>query len=252
MTNQPPSPPPVRLILGDVSAFDPAAGHTPAAMSVADPPYNFGVKYGASAAAADRLTPEAYLKWCYRWFWALARTTAPGGCVWLVIPDEWAAEFAVYGKRALGLTLQNWVKWHETFGVQTTGKFARTSRHLLHFLTPGGPGFFDAAAVKVPSARQTKYNDRRAAAGGKVPGNVWEFSRVCGTFRERVPGLPTQLPEAMLERVVRATCPPGGLVREFFAGSGSLARVCVREGRAYEGWERDPQTHAVAAARLTA
>ena len=41
----------------------------------------------------------------------------------------------------------------------------------------------------------------------------------------------TQKPEKLLERIMDASCPPGGLVGDFFAGSGTTAAVAERTGR---------------------
>jgi site-specific DNA-methyltransferase (adenine-specific) len=71
--------------------------------------------------------------------------------------------------------------------------------------------------VLVPSARQTKYGDQRAKPGGRVPGDVWAFPRVCGTFKERA-GHVCQTALALLERVVLVASNPGDLVLEPFAG----------------------------------
>lgn len=225
----------------------------PADLIFADSPYNFGLSYAlGDGGKGDRLPECHFLARLQVWLRRSSECVRPGGAVWWLLPDEWADDAGVFLKRTLALTRRGWVKWHETFGAQTKLKFARTSRHLLYHVAPGGPVTFEAAAVKVPSARQLKYKDRRAAAGGKVPGDVWQFPRVCGTFAERAEGFPTQLPEALLERVVRACTRPGDLVREFFTGSGSLARVCVRLGRRYDGYEASPRFAAMAAARVRA
>ena len=53
----------------------------------------------------------------------------------------------------------------------------------------------------------------------KVPGNVWNFNRV--QFRmEEYENHPTQKPEALLERIIRAsTSNPGDVVLDPFSGS---------------------------------
>lgn len=44
---------------------------------------------------------------------------------------------------------------------------------MIHNLVRDPERFtFNADAVKVPSARQWKYNDKRAKAGGKVPDDI--------------------------------------------------------------------------------
>ena len=90
----------------------------------------------------------------------------------------------------------------------------------------------------------------RDGAGGKVLGDVWEIPRVAGTHRERAAGFPTQVPEALLTRVVLALTDEGDRVREYFTGSGSLARVCVRTARNYEGWEANATFAELAAMRV--
>jgi site-specific DNA-methyltransferase (adenine-specific) len=70
-----------------------------------------------------------------------------------------------------------------------------------------------------------------------VPGNVWEFPRV----RYRMPEYeehPTQKPEALLERVVRASSNPGDLVLDPFAGTSTTGAVAKRLGRRFIGFER--------------
>lgn len=229
-----------------------------AALTFADPPYNQGIDYGAaSGKLADKLSDADYLDFTRRWLRKAVAGTRPGGAVWVLISDEWAAEVRWIATRELGLVPRNWIKWHETFGVQTTHKFARCSRHVLYFAKPPLKGekaktkpTFNAGLVTVPSARQEVYNDPRAAEGGKVPGDVWTFSRVAGTFSERAEGFPTQIPEALLKRVVLATSHADEKVLEFFAGSGSLGRVCAELGRGYEGWETNPEYARMGAARI--
>jgi site-specific DNA-methyltransferase (adenine-specific) len=222
----------------------------------ADPPYNIGVDYGGGK-AADSLTPDENLASCRRWLKLAANAVRPGGAVWLLLPDEWVGILDYVCRMELGLHMRNWIKWHETFGVQTTNKFARTSRHVLYYVRPSHPTTddnrftFNPDAVKVPSDRQTKYNDSRGAAGGKVMGDVWTVSRVAGTFSERAEGFKNQIPEELLTRVILSTTRPRDKVLEFFSGSGSLARVCLAEGRCYEGYERHGRNASRSHARVT-
>jgi len=85
-------------------------------------------------------------------------------------------------------------------------------------------------AIRIPSKRQTLYNDKRANPKGRVPDDVWEFSRVCGTFKEKRKWHPNQHPEALIERIVKFSCVPGDLVIDMFAGTGTVNRVCKRLG----------------------
>jgi adenine-specific DNA-methyltransferase len=44
-------------------------------------------------------------------------------------------------------------------------------------------------------------------------------------------GFPTQKPVALVERIIKASCPPGGLVLDCFSGSGTTAEAAERLGR---------------------
>jgi site-specific DNA-methyltransferase (adenine-specific)/adenine-specific DNA-methyltransferase len=66
---------------------------------------------------------------------------------------------------------------------------------------------------------------------GALVGTVWtEFSAVQASATERV-DYPTQKPEALLERIIRASSNDGDLVADFFSGSGTTAAVAERLGR---------------------
>lgn len=61
---------------------------------------------------------------------------------------------------------------------------------------------------------------------------------------------PTEKPDALLEVLVRTSCPPGGLVGDMFAGSGAGAEAAMRAGRRYVGCEIDHDMAAKANTRM--
>lgn len=62
---------------------------------------------------------------------------------------------------------------------------------------------------------------------------------------------PTVKPLALMRWLVRLACPPGGLVLDPFAGSGSTGAATVQEDRQFVGIERDGAYVDVACARIT-
>lgn len=68
-------------------------------------------------------------------------------------------------------------------------------------------------------------------------GDTWYHSRLCGTFAERQQWHPCQLPEALLERIIKVSSNPGDLVFDPFAGSGTTLAVAHRLGRHWLGCE---------------
>ncbi len=60
--------------------------------------------------------------------------------------------------------------------------------------------------------------------------DVWSLSIIAGVGNERL-GYPTQKPEALLERIIKASSNEGDLVADFFCGSGTTAVVAEKLGR---------------------
>jgi hypothetical protein len=153
--------------------------------------------------------------------------------------------------RRAGMTMRNRITWHETFGVYCHSKFGRCSRPIFYATKDSRRFTFNRDAVLVPSARYAKYGDRRAASDGKkIMGDVWQVSRVCGTFRERIKGVPTQLPEELVRRIVGVSSNPGDSVLDPFAGSGTVCAVAVQMDRDATGIELNPEYGLIAAQRI--
>ena len=224
----------------------------PARLIFADPPYNIGIDYGEGQ-AADRLSDEAYLAWAEGWLTACRDQLAPDGSLWVLIGDEYAAEYAVLLK-SLGLTIRSWIKWFEAFGVNCSRNFNRCSRHLFYCVRDPKRFVFHEDAIRRPSDRQMKYGDKRAAAGGKLWDNVWGIEpaipRLTGTCNERIPDFPTQLPLALLEPIVQCASEPGDLIVDPFNGSGTTGAAAIRHGRCYLGIEKSTKFAELARLRL--
>lgn len=61
---------------------------------------------------------------------------------------------------------------------------------------------------------------------------------------------PTVKPIDLMRWLIRLACPPGGIVVDPFAGSGSTGIAAIREGRSFVGIEREPEYLEIARARL--
>jgi site-specific DNA-methyltransferase (adenine-specific) len=220
----------------------------------ADPPFNIGYQYDVYD---DRRAKADYLAWTEKWLAAAVRVLKPDGSFFLAIGDEFVAEHKVR-LDALGLTMRNWIVWHYTFGVNCAKKFNRSHAHILYYVRDPKRYTFNPDPVRVPSARMTTYADRRANPVGKLPDDTWVLRpqesdehfqsdsdtwyvpRVCGTFKERL-GHPCQMPEAVLERIIRVATNENALVLDPFAGSGTTLAVAKKLGRNYLGVELSEQ-----------
>lgn len=200
----------------------------------ADPPFNIGYEYDTYE---DKVDSKEYVEWTDRWMEACCKVLKPTGSFYIAIGDDFAAHVRIIGDK-LGLTLRNWIIWHYTFGQQTKFKFARAHTHVFYFTKASHPKdfTFNDYAVRVPSDRQLIYNDKRADPRGKMPDDVWnEYSRVCGTFKERQRWHPCQMPELLLARIISVSSNPDDLVLDPFSGSGTTAAVALQLERRYTG-----------------
>lgn len=62
---------------------------------------------------------------------------------------------------------------------------------------------------------------------------------------------PTEKPASLIEILVRTSCPRGGVVGDFFAGSGACGEACIRASRDYVGCEVDVDMAEKARARIS-
>ena len=70
------------------------------------------------------------------------------------------------------------------------------------------------------------------AAIGKLPTDTWWHTIVPTNGKEKT-GYPTQKPLGVINRIIRASSNPGGLVMDFFAGSGTVGESCLKLERQF-------------------
>jgi len=196
-----------------------------------DPPYNIGVDYG-NGSIADKLPAEQYLAQMNELAKLCVEQLTPTGSIWFLIPERWADQIG--SMLSALLPRRNRVIWRETFGQYREDRFPPGHRHLFwHVKSPDSPFYTDDIRV----ASQRMLDGDKRAKGPRVPDDVWEFPRLVGNAKERINGHPCQLPEALLERIIRCSTAPGDLVLDPTAGTGTTLSVARRLGRRYVGIE---------------
>ena len=193
----------------------------------ADPPFNIGINYDVHK---DNMSYYEYCRWSERWIKECYRILKPNGSIYVAIGDEYAAEINIILKKT-GFYFRNWIIWYYTFGQNQKKKFSRSHTHILYFTKSKKDFTFNDKDIRVPSARQLVYKDKRANPLGKVPDDVWQISRVCGNFKERIGNHPCQMPESLLELVIKASSNKGDLVLDPFGGTGTTAVVSKKLNR---------------------
>lgn len=141
--------------------------------------------------------------------------------------------------------LINTIIWYYKNGMSAHRYFANRHEEAI-WLAKSNDYYFDLDAVRAPYSEEDlllALKDKRLnpenTRKGKNPTNVWQIGRLNGNSKERV-GHPTQKPVEIIERFIKALSYPGSTVLDFFAGSGTVGRVCIKEGRHCIMCDNDP------------
>lgn len=221
-----------------------------------DPPFATGRDF---AAYDDRLAPAEYLQLLRDGFALAHRLLKPTGSLYVHL-DYRAAPYArllldeVFGAE----NFQNEIVWAYASGGRTRRAFPAKHDTILAY-RKGDAAYFDADAVGV-ERRGRNHMKRHVDADGRTyrtirsagkvyryyddekvpPTDVWtDVSHLQQKDPERT-GYPTQKPERLLERIVAASCPPGGVVLDYCCGSGTTAVVAEKLGRRWVAIDASP------------
>jgi len=221
---------------------------------IADPPYGLGKDYGNDS---DKLESAQYLEWTRQWVDLALPKLKRNGSLYIFLTWRHAPEvFVLLKQRLLMINEIIWDRRVPSMGG-TTRRFSSV-HDTIGFFARARDYHFDLDAVRIPYDAETKKaRSRSIFVGakwlelGRNPKDVWSVSRLHREHRERADH-PTQKPLAIIERMVLASCPPGGVVLDPFMGSGTSAVAARRCGRDFVGFELNPDYCALAGRRLAA
>lgn len=182
-----------------------------------DPPDNIGLKYDGYT---DKI--KNYAEWLRD---LLLLSVVRADTVWLSFNVQHILDVSAIVKEHSW----NWKPCVQTFtfGQNNKHDLSNSHRPLWRIAMNKPPLYPDS--IKVESWRQAN-GDKRATAGGKVPGDVFDFPRVTGNNKQRRAWHKTQLHEGLVERCLRLSTPEGGSVLDLCSGTGTTLRVCKRIG----------------------
>jgi len=208
---------------------------------------------------------EAYLAWLEPRLEAIHRVLAPNGS--FVIHLDWraASHVRLLADRIFGADqLRNEIVWYKGFRGTRAKRIFQHSHDILWWYTKGDEYFWEQDFEPYRDEELKRYNKvdesgrryalikRRRTDGTVYYGRTYPGSKgkwrndviadvptMAATSGERT-GYATQKPVRLLEILVRSLCPPGGLVGDFFCGTGSTLRAAWRLGRRFVGVDENP------------
>lgn len=200
-----------------------------------DPPYNLEL--------AGWDIYDNYIDWAAKWLNEAYRVLSKngnlvvfGGIQFRDVKSGDLIDIIHYIRHNTKFKLINTIIWRYKNGMSAHRYFANRHEEAI-WLAKTNDYYFDLDSVREPysekdlkAALRDKRLNPENTMKGKNPTNVWEINRLNGNSKERV-GHPTQKPVEIIERFVKALSYPGSVVLDFFAGSGTVGRVCITEGR---------------------
>lgn len=204
----------------------------------ADPPYNLDKAYHTYE---DERADEEYIKWCNAWLEEYVRILKPTGSLYVLNLPRWAMYHAEFLNRQL--YFQNWIVWDAL--SEPRGKLMPAHYGLLFYTKHPTDFTFNYDEVGRIDARyyclRASCIRRRKALGqdDKEPLTDfwWDIHRI--KHKRDRDYHPCQLPEALMERIIRLSTNEGDIVLDALCGTGTTLVTAARLGRRYVGIDID-------------
>jgi adenine-specific DNA-methyltransferase len=200
----------------------------------ADPPYNIGKRFSGF----DDVWPSdaKYAEWCHEWLTLCIRVLRPTGSLYVMTSTQAMPYLDLWLRDRL--TILSRIVWHyDSSGVQAKKYYGSLYEPILFCVKDAKNYTFNVSDIEVEARTGAirKLIDYRKDVptpykATKLPGNAWYIPRV----RYRMPEYeehPSQKPEALMERIVRASSNPGDIVLDPFGGTFTTSAVAQRLGR---------------------
>lgn len=153
----------------------------------------------------------------------------------------------IWSYSKVGGTTKKLLKWHETIFRYTKTKIFTFnideirepySQSLIKSLKKDKTGYYYTRGLgtdtKIKRLKKTYVHPK-----GRCPSDVWDLGTYSAPKGERL-GYPTQKPEALLERIIKASSNVGDLVMDPFCGCGTTLSVAQKLGRKWVGIDVSP------------
>lgn len=229
-----------------------------------DPPFGSGESYAFSVkgsadkikipAYSDGMDEKSYMELMRSVLQSSYELLSDHGSLYLHIDQRMSAKLKLLLDEIFGAkNCMNEIIWAYNSGGRSTKHFSRKHDNIL-FYRKSVFVYFNIAATGVPRGDKKRNNMRRnidengrvffsIRSNGKTytyhedsliyPSDVWnDIEHLHQRDPERT-GFYTQKPEALLRRIISASCPEGGTVADFFSGSGTTAAVASKLGRKF-------------------
>lgn len=201
----------------------------------ADAPYNIGKDFGNNKDTWDSI--NSYIEWCKQWIDECMRILSDNGTMYFMTATQHMPYLDVYVSKKYNV-LSRIIWSYDSSGVQSKKIYGSLYEPIIMINKASHSSYtfnYNDILIEAKTGSVRKLIDYRKDppqpySTQKLPGNVWNFNRV--RFKmEEYENHPTQKPEALLERIIKASSNAGDIVFDPFSGSFTTSSVAVRLGR---------------------
>jgi DNA modification methylase len=239
----------IRLYQGDALELLRRAKDETFDLIFADPPYflsNDGITCQAGKMVSvnkgiwdKAATFEEIHKFNLEWLEQCRRLLKPNGTIWVTGTSHniYSVGFAL---QTLGYKILNDIAWYKVNPPPNLScrYFTHSTETILW-------------ARRTPKARHVfHYEEMKRENRNKQMQSLWHI-KPPAPREKRYGKHPTQKPEALLDRILRASSNPHDMVLDPFCGSATTGVLCARLGRRFVGFEMETNYLEVAAKRIS-
>lgn len=207
----------------------------------ADPPYGIGKDFGNNTDIFN--SSNDYFIWAKEWIDECMRVLKDDGTMYFMSSTQNMPKLDVYVDEKYNVV--NRIIWsYDSSGVQSKKKYGSLYEPIIMITKNEKSKYtfnYNDILIEAKTGSKRKLIDYRKTPPQpyntkKVPGNVWDFSRV--RFKmEEYENHPTQKPKELLERIILASSNVGDIVLDPFSGSFTTSSVAKKLGRKSIGIE---------------
>lgn len=209
---------------------------------IADPPFNKGKNYGEGY--DDNKSKEEYYEFCESWIKWGFKVLKDTGSFWIYINSQHLGRLQVICEQ-YGIW-QNTVIWHYTNPTPDKKRLPKTWGGWLYF-TKSNEYTFNSHAVSVPA--QVNPNSKVGPSVNRTRlSDVWnDIPKLTGGYLAQKEVILVgskriciyQLPERLIDRIVKISSNEGDLILDMFSHSGTSSVIAMRLRRNFIAVEQD-------------
>ena len=200
----------------------------------------------------DIWNKESYLNWMYENLMAIKSVMSDTGSIYVHLDWHIGHYVKILMDEIFGEdNFVNEIVWHYYNKMQGNVNRFASNHDVIFFYKKNEQYFFepvkekrerttkqikrvwDKEAQKLVNAKNENGNIIYVETDEKTIDDVWRLSMLQPADKEEPVGYATQKPEALLERIIKASSNEGMLVADFFGGSGVTTAVAARTGRRF-------------------